>query len=320
MMPSKPNLHYRPDVDGLRAVAVLAVLAFHAGGFPTPGGFVGVDVFFVISGYLISSLIMKQIAAGTFSITSFYERRIRRILPALTVMLAFTCVLAYLYLLPTELKNFADSLLAANFSASNFYFWQHSDYFVSPLSNPLLHTWSLAVEEQFYIVFPLLLYVLYRWWPGRVKIVVAVLAALSLAVSGYGAYHDSVTTFYMLPTRAWELLIGTLLAMKLLPELRTSIGRNLASITGILLIGCAILLFTKATPFPGLAALPPCVGAALIIWSGESGMSVVNSALSLRPVVFIGLISYSLYLFHWPIIVFQKMGAFLGDFPPEARL
>ena len=305
---------YRADIDGLRALAVLSVVAFHMQTRfgPFGGGFVGVDVFFVISGYLISSVIFSEIDNSRFSLVAFYERRIRRIFPALLVMMFLVSVLAYIYLLPAELQDFARSLFAATCSFSNFYFLKHSGYFDSPLSNPLLHTWSLAVEEQFYIIFPLLLVAVRRLFPRRLRLSVAVLALLSLAISAIETYINPTFAFYMPYTRAWELLLGTILSMKLFPAIRSVSLRNCATVAGLALILFAVHYYSSATPFPGLAALVPCVGAALIIGVGESGGSAVGSLLSWRPVASIGLISYSLYLWHWPIIVFNNMGAFYG--------
>jgi peptidoglycan/LPS O-acetylase OafA/YrhL len=303
---------YRPDIDGLRAVAVLMVLAFHLGVTHLRGGFVGVDVFFVISGYLISATILNDLERSRFSIARFYERRIRRIFPALFFMLIVTSIFACIYLLPTELEHFAASLVAATGSASNIYFWNQSGYFDAPATTKaLLHTWSLAVEEQFYIVFPVLLVVIRRLLKERLRLSIVVLAVVSFVISAFGAYKFPSATFYMPYTRAWELLLGTILALKLLPRLRGTVARNIASISGLCLILFAGLKYSSTTHFPGIAALAPCLGAVLIIAAGESGSSVVGQALSLRPMVFVGLISYSLYLWHWPIIVFQRVGSVL---------
>jgi len=309
------RLNYRPDIDGLRAVAVLAVVIFH---MPTLsrhllGGYVGVDVFFVISGYLISSVIFSEIANGQFSVESFYERRIRRIFPALTCMLALISVAAYFALFPPELETYVKSLLAATLSASNFYFWQHSGYFDSPLSNLLLHTWSLAVEEQFYILFPIFLIIVRRFFPGKIRLGVLVLAAVSFAISIVVTRRDPSSSFYMPYTRAWELLLGTILSLHFLPPMRSAMLRNLATISGLAAIAISCFLYSPATPFPGLAAALPCLGAALIIGAGEAGPTYVGKLLSLRPVVFVGLISYSLYLWHWPLIVLQSKGVIYGN-------
>jgi peptidoglycan/LPS O-acetylase OafA/YrhL len=308
----KTGMKYRADIDGLRAVAVLSVLAFHIGGAYIPGGFVGVDVFFVISGYLISTIMFADIAASRFSVLKFYERRIRRILPALFGMLIVFSIVTWFYLLPTEFVDYAKSLLAATASASNFYFWQHSGYFDSPTSSPLLHTWSLAVEEQFYILFPIFLVMVRRFFPKRLRIAVVILFSASLIASAVIVPYDAVTAFYMPYTRAWELLLGTLISLGMLPRMNSLIARNLATMAGIGLIAYPVLFYTKETPFPGLAALLPCVGSALIIRAGEFGSSIVGRILSWRPAVFIGLISYSLYLWHWPVIIMHSMGLSLN--------
>jgi peptidoglycan/LPS O-acetylase OafA/YrhL len=305
-------LRYRPDIDGLRAVAVLPVVAFHVGISAFPGGFVGVDVFFVISGYLISWIILSEFEQGHFSILSFYERRIRRIFPALVVMLLATAVVAFIYLLPVELEQFASSLLAAILSVSNFYFWFHSGYFdVAADQQPLLHTWSLAVEEQFYILFPLFLLLIRRFFPVNLRTGIIGLALLSLSISAVGAFRDPTTTFYLPHTRAWELLLGTILAMEVLPPIRNALVNNLASAVGLGMIIYAIFAFSAATPFPGLAALVPCVGTGLVIHAGRDGRTLTNRVLSLSPLVFVGLISYSLYLWHWPLIFFQRNDSIL---------
>jgi peptidoglycan/LPS O-acetylase OafA/YrhL len=308
----RTRLNYRADIDGLRAVAVLSVLAFHIHLRGIQGGFVGVDVFFVISGYLISSIVFTEIAESRYSVIGFYERRIRRIFPALFAMLAVVSAVAVIYLLPAELVSYSKSMLAATASASNFYFWQHSGYFDSPTSYPLLHTWSLAVEEQFYILFPLFLVLVRKFFPNRLRLSVIVLFCASLIASAVVVSHNRETAFYMIYTRAWELLLGTLLSLGMFPRLQSAWQRNLATLTGIGLIAFSILAYTEQTLFPGLSALAPCVGSALIIGAGESGSSAVGKILSWRPVVFVGLISYSLYLWHWPIIVLQQMGVFIG--------
>src|SRR5580658_2873675 len=216
----RPALTYRADIDGLRAVAVLSVLAFHIGASVAPGGFVGVDVFFVISGYLISSIVFAEIAGSRFSVIRFYERRVRRIFPALFAMLAVFSVFAAIYLLPDELVAYGKSMLAATTSVSNFYFWQHSGYFDSPTSQPLLHTWSLAVEEQFYISFPIFLVLVRRFFPKLLKASVVALFFLSLLTSAIVVSQNRDSAFYMPYTRAWELLLGTILALGIFTRLQ----------------------------------------------------------------------------------------------------
>ena len=318
---------YRPDIDGLRAVAVLVVIAFHVGVFHLSGGYVGVDVFFVISGYLISSIIFNEIAESRFSIPAFYERRIRRIFPALFFLLFVLSGFAAVFLLPTELIKFGQSELASAFSCSNFYFWLHSGYFDHRNSDLLLHTWSLAVEEQFYILFPVFLFLVRKFFPGRLRLSVFILFLVSLLSSIVVVAKNADTAFYMPYTRAWELLLGTILSLNIVPVPRAAWLRNILALLGLGMIGFACRRYTPLTPFPGMAALLPCVGAGLIISAGESGKSVVYSALSWRPVVFVGLISYSLYLWHWPVLMIYRMGIFStsawfeqhygGRFPPD---
>lgn len=307
------SVKYRPDIDGLRAVAVLLVLAYHVGIYRLRGGFVGVDVFFVISGFLIGSIILGDLAKDRFSLAGFYERRIRRIFPALVVVLLAVSLLSYKFFLPIEFMEFGKSLLAATFSVSNILFLNQSSYFDTPASmKPLLHTWSLAVEEQFYLFLPLFLMAIRKLSIRRQRFLVILVAAISFVVSAFGAFQNKEATFYLAHTRAWELLLGTLLAMDVFPHPSTSMSRNFASLTGIAFILFAGFSFTTATPFPGATALFPCVGAALIIAAGQSGSSAVGWALSTKPAVFLGMISYSLYLWHWPLIVFQKANGLLA--------
>ncbi|MCU1321242.1 MAG: hypothetical protein JWM43_891 [Acidobacteriaceae bacterium] len=301
------TLNYRRDIDGLRAVAVLLVVFDHLHTRAT-GGYIGVDVFFVISGYLISSSIMSEMASGKFSLGGFYERRIRRILPAMLVMLLAVTVLAYLYYVPSEIEAYARSLLAALFSVSNMLFWHEAGYFDAPSAfKPLLHTWSLGVEEQFYIFFPLLLFVLRRWFPTRIKAAIWVVTLVAFAMACFWVRRDPTAAFFFAPLRAWELLIGTVLSQRYLPVIQGRVQRDIASVAGILLILVPALVYSKFTMFPGLTALPPCLGAALLIASGETGPSLVGRVLSWQPIVFVGLISYSLYLWHWPILAFQDI-------------
>jgi peptidoglycan/LPS O-acetylase OafA/YrhL len=300
---------YRSDIDGLRAVAVVPVVIYHLGVHAIRGGFVGVDVFFVISGYLITQVLIGDIEQGRFSILGFYERRVRRILPALLAVLAATAAVYFTVSLPDEFAEFSKTLLAAAASVSNIYFWLHAGYFDgTALTTPLLHTWSLAVEEQFYVLWPICLYLMYRFHRKHVLLLTAGAALVSLSISAVGAFTHPVATFYWLHTRAWELLLGSLLALNIVSSPLGAAARNALSILGIALIGGAVCLLSPDLPFPGLLALPPCVGAALIILSGRDGPSWVGRILSWRPIVFVGLISYSLYLWHWPITVLQRGG------------
>ncbi len=300
------SIKYRPDVDGLRALAVLAVLLFHAR-LGCSGGFVGVDIFFVISGYLISSLILKELGNGTFSIVTFWERRIRRILPAMAVVVLVTIPMAWFLYLPQDFKQFGQSVIGQATLLSNVVFWRSTGYF-APGSDtkPLLHTWSLAVEEQFYLLFPLFLVLLTQWKRLSLSKTIASLAVGSLALSVVGSYTHPEATFYLLPMRAWELMIGAWLAATAGRPSGGRVVRETAGWLGIGLMGYAMFFYDADTRFPGLAAIPPCLGAALVIFSSKSKLSFVGRLLAFKPVVFIGLISYSLYLWHWPLLVFSK--------------
>ncbi len=301
---SMSQFKYRPEIDGLRAVAVLSVLFYHAG-FGFEGGYVGVDVFFVVSGYLITSLLLKEIEARTFSLIRFWERRIRRLFPALAVVLAGMILLGWLVLLPADFAEFGRELVAQSLIASNFYFWSSSGYFGGAAElKSLLHTWSLAVEEQFYLGFPLLLLVLRRCSRSTLFRVLAILGAASLTLSIYGSYRYPEGTFYLLPTRAWELAMGSLLAIRR-PAVSSRVAREVICWLGLIMILFAAVGYSSETRFPGAAALVPCIGTGLLVWVGSTNVTA-GRALSLRPVVYVGLISYSLYLWHWPLLVVLK--------------
>ncbi len=308
-----PANAYRPDIDGLRALAVLPVILFHADLF-FPGGYIGVDVFFVISGYLITQIIERDLRAHRFSVLVFYQRRIRRIFPALFVMCALSLLVAYFLLVPEELKDFGKTLLASSAFSSNILFYRWSGYF-APDSEfaPLLHTWTLSVEEQFYVGWPLLLGVLSLPGAARWKTLAAVsIFGGSLALSAYWVATNANAAFYLLPSRAWELAMGALLCLSPISGFLARLPRtvsSMASLTGIGLLGITLVTYDATTPFPGFSALLPCVGAALIIAAGEGGPSIGGRILSLRPLVWIGLMSYSLYLWHWPILVFGHLFA-----------
>jgi peptidoglycan/LPS O-acetylase OafA/YrhL len=306
----KPSAGFhREDIDGLRAVAVLLVLAGHFGVRHFSGGFIGVDIFFVISGYLISTILLRDLNAGRFSAAAFYERRLRRIFPALFAMLVATCVASWVLLFPLDFHDFAHSLIAAALSYSNIYFWQQSGYFdPSSLRRPLLHTWSLSVEEQFYIVFPPLLYLVHRYARQTLRIVVLMLAAASFLASAVLVFRYPSAMFYLAPARAWELLLGTMLALGIVKSPQTRAMRNVAGVTGALLLLAGIVLIGEQTPFPGAAALFPCIGALLLLLSGTYGDTVTARVLAWKPIAFIGLISYSLYLWHWPLVVLRQYG------------
>lgn len=299
---------YRPDVDGLRAVAIIPVLFYHAGFKAFSGGFVGVDVFFVVSGFLITSLILPEMIDGKFSILNFYERRIRRIFPALFTVMFVTLGVSSLLMWPLAFKDFGHSLIAATIFASNIFFSTKFGYFdATAESRPLLHTWSLAVEEQFYIFFPIYLLIISRWFPRALKPLTAIIAISSFGLSVYQVANAPMLAFYLAPTRIWELLLGAMLAMKMFPPLSSLKLRTALAAIGLGLIVLAVGLLTHHSPFPGVNALLPCVGTFLIIYAGAGQPNPVSRFLSARWLVFAGLISYSLYLWHWPLIVFAEV-------------
>ena len=300
-------MRYRPDIDGLRAVAVVPVILFHTGVEVFSGGYVGVDVFFVISGYVITESLLNDLRENRFSILSFYERRVRRIFPALFVTIAASWIAAYFMFLPDAMKSFSQSVAATSAFVSNVYFWKTSGYFQeSALTMPLLHTWSLSIEEQYYIFIPVILYLCYRFvrQPWAFIFLPATLASLALSIIALGSAPTA--TFFLLPTRAWELLIGALLALMPLPPLSSTRSAQFLSAAGLAAIAYAIFAFTDETAFPGANALFPCLGAAALIYAGRDQAPLLSRLLSTAPVVFIGKISYSLYLVHWPLIVFTR--------------
>ncbi|HRY47651.1 MAG TPA: acyltransferase family protein [Candidatus Paceibacterota bacterium] len=297
---------YRPDVDGLRALAVVAVLLFHAK-LGCPGGFVGVDIFFVISGFLISSLILKEIAKGSFTLINFWERRIRRILPAVVVVIFATLVAGWFLYLPDDFLALGKSALAQVALVSNVFFYRQAGYFEAGAdTKPLLHTWSLAVEEQFYLLYPFFLVCLVNQKRLGPAAGIAVVGISSLVLSVVGTYTHAWATFYLLPTRAWELLLGAWLVVMRDRFSAGKLPREVAGWIGLALIYFPLFCYDADTRFPGLAAVPPCLGTALIIYSSQTGLSMVGRLFSLRPLVFIGLISYSLYLWHWPLLVYAN--------------
>jgi peptidoglycan/LPS O-acetylase OafA/YrhL len=330
---------YRPDIDGLRAIAVLSVLVYHLKAPFIPGGFVGVDIFFVISGFLITRNIWTELEGGTFTISGFYLRRIRRIAPAFVVMAAVTLLAGCLLLLPEDLRRLGSSTGAAALSASNVYFAFALDtgYFADTSDQePMLHTWSLGVEEQFYLLWPAALLALTvvlarlhgraaaerqpaRWTARRW----AILGALALLVASFAAGELMLDrapqlAYFLLPARAGELMAGALLAFVLrrdadVRELRGWLGAGrtrlvaeMAGLTGLALIGWSLTQLSDESPFPGLNALPPALGSMLVIMAGGLGSSVVGRLLGWGPMVFIGLISYSLYLWHWPVLAYTR--------------
>jgi peptidoglycan/LPS O-acetylase OafA/YrhL len=312
LVATKKKVAYRADIDGLRAVAVALVVLSHLGIPHMVGGFVGVDIFFVISGYLITGNIAREIASGKFSILNFYERRFRRIVPALLGVLIATTVLAYLVFLPQELVRYAQSLLAALFSYSNLYFYSRNlGYFSVTYSNILLHTWSLGVEEQFYLFIPVCM-VLAATRTNGMRWMTGVAASASFFLAAYMAFRNRDLAFYMPYTRAWELLFGSFLALGMLPLPKSRWVREAMTASSLLLIAICALLYKATTPFPGITALLPCTAALMLIMVGEQGRTSLNGFLSWRPIAFVGTISYSLYLWHWPLVVMVKLGVVYG--------
>ena len=308
---------YRQEIDGLRCIAVLSVLIYHAGfnAFGAkllPGGFLGVDVFFVISGYLITAIVLSEVASGSWSLIRFYERRARRILPALFAMIAAAIPFAWWLMTPTQMENFGASAMATMLFGSNIFFWMDTGYFSEAIDlKPLAHTWSLAVEEQFYFVLPLLVWGGARVARGRyLGAVLIVLTATSLALAQWLSVAYPTADFYLLPSRGWELLGGSLLALLETKRQRPVAGTLplVASGIGLALIIGSVIFVDGSMPHPGLVTVPVIVGTMLLIWFAGAG-GVVTRALTLRPVVTIGLISYSLYLWHQPIFSFARLYA-----------
>lgn len=301
------SLQYRADIDGLRAVAVLAVVLFHLGVPLISGGFIGVDIFFVLSGFLITSILKNDISNNQFSLLKFWERRIRRIAPALFFVVIFCLLAGWYLLLPDDFKRLSQQVFSVSTFSSNILFYLQSGYFdADNETKPLLHTWSLSVEEQFYFIFPLALYGFKKFFSSSTLKILVSLFLISLVTSIYGVYTYPSATFYLLPTRMWELLLGAIISFCPPCPVLSKKYVELCSVSTLILIGISIFTFNRDTPIPGWAALIPCLSVGLLIWIGGMYRSITSKFLSLKPLVFVGKISYSWYLWHWPIIVFYK--------------
>lgn len=301
-------MEYRREIDGLRAVAVIPVILFHGGLRGFGGGYVGVDVFFVISGYLITSIIASDLGRGDFSLRRFYERRARRILPALFLVVACCVPFALAWMRPEQMEDFFDSVGAVAVFGSNILFWLESDYFAPAAEEkPLLHTWSLAVEEQFYLLFPLFMMGFFGAGRRRLGIAMATVAVLSLALCEWVRPIDAMASFYLAPMRFWELMLGALTALwQRVPSQAASGVSQAASLAGLALILFAVVTFDAATPFPGLATLVPTVGTVLVI-AYATPATFAGRLLGARLFVGIGLVSYSAYLWHQPLFAFARI-------------
>ncbi len=306
-------MRYRPEIDGLRAISVLPVIMFHAGFTLFSGGFVGVDIFFVISGFLITSIIASEISQNNFTFLRFYERRARRILPALFFVIACCFPFAWLWTFPVQAKELSASVVSVVFFASNIFFWMKDGYFSEASElRPLLHTWSLAVEEQYYLLFPPFLLLLWRYGRNRLFLIISILALGSLLLTELGWRFKPSANFFLAPTRAWELLAGSLCA--LFAFNKQPLRNNFLSSFGLALIVFAILRYDNSTPFPSSYALAPVMGACLILLFGNTGTAVAW-LLSRQVLVALGLISYSAYLWHQPVFAFARIHSI---FPPNS--
>ena len=302
-------MKYRPEIDGLRALAVLPVIFFHGGFEMFRGGFVGVDVFFVISGYLITSIIISDLEKNKFSIFNFYERRARRILPALFFVMLLNIPIAFFTMLPDPLENFGQSLIATSLFSNNILLYLTSGYWdLASEYKPLLHTWSLAVEEQYYLLFPILMTLIWRFGTSFIISFFAILFFISLGFAQWESINNHTASFYLLHTRAFEILIGVFLAfyLKHKSHFKSHFINESLSLLGFFLIVFSIFNFNESTPFPSIYTLIPAIGTALLILSAIKD-TVMYKLFSKRNLVFLGLISYSAYLFHQSIFSFMRI-------------
>ncbi|WP_245491154.1 acyltransferase [Mesorhizobium sp. M2A.F.Ca.ET.037.01.1.1] len=305
-------MQYRRYIEGLRAVAVLPVVLFHFGISAIPGGFSGVDIFFVISGYLTSGSLLDDLERGQFSIVNFYWRRARRILPALVFVMLLTCIAALFILLPPDLRGFSLSIIATSTFWSNVFFWKTSSYFsIDAALLPLLHTWPLSVAEQYYIFAPILMFLIYRYIGKRWLTTLLPIILCSFVVAVMATSLAPTAGFYLLPTRIWELMLGALLMLKCPSPLGNRFLMESVGVAGFGLLAIGFFAISASDPFPGYNALYPCIGTALLIYVGQNTPSTVATRmLEVRPLVWIGLISYSLYLVHWPLNAFAHYLSF----------
>ena len=300
---------YRPEIDGLRAVAIVPVVLFHAGFNGWSGGFVGVDVFFVISGFLITSLIQKEYEAGEFSFLGFYERRIRRLLPPLIPVLLFANAFTLVLYSWRDFKDFSESLVAFLGFSANWHFLTETGYFDAPAEiKPLQHVWSLSIEEQYYLVFPaILIFLLWRTKRGHVAFaLIASVISFALATNWVLGDHGDIAFFNSF-ARVWELMIGSLLAFGIIARPANERLASALRFAGLAMIAFAVFSYDESTQFPGIGALLPTVGTALIILAGTASRGFIYAGLASRPAVYIGKISYALYLWHWVLFVFIRI-------------
>ena len=297
----------RLDIQGLRAIAVLSVVIYHVAPHALTGGFAGVDIFFVISGYLIAGILLGELERGKFSLLGFYERRVRRLFPALFVMLAAVLAVGAVLLTPSAYHGLGRTTVSTIFFVSNFHFFRMSGYFNNDAEfRPLLHTWSLAVEEQFYLAFPLLLWALVSFARRWMRLALLVCAVISFALCLWALERKVSAAFYLAPFRGYELLIGAVIAGLPFPARLPQIVRDMLSLSGLALIGASLVLINETIPFPGAPALAPCIGTAMVLFAGANGASLGGRLISGPFFSFFGALSYSLYLWHWPVLVFGK--------------
>jgi len=310
------KIDYRPDIDGLRALSVIAVVLYHANfqiynQYVFQGGYLGVDIFFVISGYLITSLISKELEiTNKFSFVNFYQRRARRILPMLLFITMCFIPIAWFYLLPTSIIDFANSIFFSTFFTSNFFFNVAGHEYGNSLSitKPFLHTWSLSVEEQFYILYPLFFFFSFKFFRNKLLILLISITLLSLFLAQIGSLNFSIPNFYLLQTRIWEIFCGAILVLMVNNNKKNSFFNNILSFLGLITILLSFYFFTDETLHPSFRTLIPVLGTMIVIKFSNNNFT--SKILSYKPLVFIGLISYSLYLWHYPIFSFSELLSF----------